>query len=78
MGKGLDIVKYYHEKSVIRNDIDPREATLDFNSNLVVGKFVDIERPTFLDKYQLINRRELGPWPTLEEKEPVPRKQAAR
>ena len=78
MGKGLDIVKYYHEKSVIRNDIDPKEATLDFNSNLVVGKFVDIERPTFLDKYQQISRRELGPWPTLEEKTPVSDKQAAR
>ncbi|UCD58201.1 MAG: 2-oxoacid:ferredoxin oxidoreductase subunit beta, partial [Candidatus Hydrogenedentota bacterium] len=77
MGKGLDIVKYYHEKSVIRNDIDPKEATLDFSKNLVVGKFVDIERPTFLDNYQLISRREVGPWPAKEEKAPVSEKQAA-
>jgi len=63
MGKGIDIVKYYHEKSVIRNDVDPKEATLDFNKNLVVGKFIDIERPTFLDNYQLVSRREAPAWP---------------
>jgi hypothetical protein len=29
---------------------------------------VDIERPTFLDNYQLINRREAPPWPSSGEK----------
>ncbi|GAB4342995.1 MAG: 2-oxoacid:ferredoxin oxidoreductase subunit beta [Candidatus Abyssubacteria bacterium] len=77
LGKSIDILRFYHEKSVIKNDIDPKEATLDFKKNLVVGKFVDIERPTFLDNYELINRRELGPWPALEEKAPAPEKQAA-
>ncbi len=72
MGKGLDIVKYYHEKSVIRNGIDPKDATLDFNKNLVMGKFVDIERPTFMDNYQLVKRGELAAWPAKEEKTPAP------
>jgi 2-oxoglutarate ferredoxin oxidoreductase subunit beta len=76
MGKGLDIVKYYHEKSVIRNNIDPKDATLDFNKDLVVGKFVDIDRPTFLDKYQMVSRREVGPWPAKEEKGSVAKKAA--
>ena len=39
-------------------------------------RFVDIERPTFLDNYELINRRELGDWPALEGKRPRPEKQA--
>jgi 2-oxoglutarate ferredoxin oxidoreductase subunit beta len=68
MGKGLDIVQYYHSQSVIRNNIDPSEATLDFNQNLVVGKFVDIDRPTFLDKYNQISRGEVEPWPTKEKR----------
>jgi 2-oxoglutarate ferredoxin oxidoreductase subunit beta len=76
MGKGLDIVKYYHERSVIRNDIDPKEATLDFSKNLVVGKFVDIERPTFIDNYQLVGRREAPPWPTGGDKPAGKRNQA--
>jgi hypothetical protein len=32
----------------------------------VVGKFVDIERPTFMDRYDQITRREVEPWPTKE------------
>ena len=72
----LDLIKFYHERSVIKNDIDPKDASLDFNKNLVVGKFVDIERPTFLDNYQLINRRELGDWPQSEQKVPRSEKEA--
>jgi 2-oxoglutarate ferredoxin oxidoreductase subunit beta len=68
LGKPLDMVKFYHDRSLIRNDIDPKEAVLDFNKNIIVGKFVDLERPTFLDNYQLVNRRELGDWPNLEAK----------
>ncbi len=78
MRNALDIVKFYHEHSVIRNDIDPKEATLDFSRNLVMGKFVDIERPTFLDNYSLINRRELGDWPNLEEKVAVTGKRISK
>ena len=76
MRSALDLLKFFHERSVIRNHIDPKEAVLDFNKHLVVGKFVDIERPTFLDNYQLINRRELGDWPALERQIPRPEKQA--
>jgi 2-oxoglutarate ferredoxin oxidoreductase subunit beta len=78
MGKGLDIVKYYHEKSVIRNGIDPQEATLDFDGKLVVGKFVDIERPTFLDNYQRVRDRDLDPWPAKEDKTATSEKKAAQ
>ena len=78
MGKGLDVLKYYHEQSVIRNGIDPKEATLDFNENLVVGKFVDIERPSFMDNYQLMARRELEPWPIREKMDAAPVKRASR
>ena len=68
MRTSLDLVRFYHERSVIKNDIDPKEATLDFNKNLVVGAFVDIERPTFMDNYRLIQSRELGDWPALEKR----------
>ncbi len=68
MRKSLDIIKFYHEHSVIRNNIDPKDAGLDFNDKLVVGKFIDTQRPTFSDMYGIINRRELGDWPKLEEK----------
>jgi 2-oxoglutarate/2-oxoacid ferredoxin oxidoreductase subunit beta len=72
MGDAVDLAKFFHERSVVRNDIDPKEAVLDFNQHLVVGKFVDIERPTFRDNYELIHRRELEAWPGLESKDPQP------
>ncbi|MGE5839169.1 MAG: thiamine pyrophosphate-dependent enzyme, partial [Deltaproteobacteria bacterium] len=75
IGGAIDLTKFFHERSVVRNHIDPREAVLDFNKHLVVGKFVDIERPTFTDNYELIHRRELGDWPALEGKGARPEKQ---
>ena len=63
MGSALDTLQFYHKRSVIRNDIDPKDATLDFSRHIVVGKFVDKERPTFADNYQLVCKNQLGQWP---------------
>jgi 2-oxoglutarate ferredoxin oxidoreductase subunit beta len=62
IGTALDTLKFYHERAVIRNDIDPKDAPVDFSSNIVVGKFVDMERPTFLDNYKLACAKEIAPW----------------
>jgi len=70
MGSALDTLKYYHEKSVIRNDIDPKDAALNFTGEIVVGKFVDIERPTFWDNYQALVQRQIAPWPQPDRKTP--------
>ncbi|HEY3446275.1 MAG TPA: 2-oxoacid:ferredoxin oxidoreductase subunit beta [Myxococcales bacterium] len=47
LGEGLDEMKHFKEKSVIKNGCDPKEAALDFRGQIVVGKFVDRERPTW-------------------------------
>ncbi|HEY8241151.1 MAG TPA: 2-oxoacid:ferredoxin oxidoreductase subunit beta [Kiritimatiellia bacterium] len=49
LGDGVDQVKYYKEKSVIKNGSDTKEATLSFQGGIVVGTFVNRERPTWLD-----------------------------
>jgi 2-oxoglutarate ferredoxin oxidoreductase subunit beta len=66
IGTALETLKFYHERSVIRNDIDPKEAPIDFGSNIVVGKFVDTERSTFMDNYQLSCKNLIGDWPDFE------------
>ncbi len=48
IGSGLDEMKFYKEKSVIRHNIEPSEAVIDIHDRIVVGKFVDIEKPTYL------------------------------
>ncbi|PIU54895.1 MAG: 2-oxoacid:ferredoxin oxidoreductase subunit beta [Chloroflexi bacterium CG07_land_8_20_14_0_80_51_10] len=46
---GMDQMNYYHDNSVIKHGLDPREADIDFNGSIIVGKFIDMERPTFSD-----------------------------
>ncbi len=62
MGTALEMLKFYQGRSVIRGDIDPKEASMDIDREIVVGKFVDIERPTFLDHYERLNRMNMPQW----------------
>ncbi|MGB5218218.1 MAG: thiamine pyrophosphate-dependent enzyme [Smithella sp.] len=62
MGSPLEILKFYHGRSVIRSDIDPKDAPMDIDKEIVVGKFVDIERPTFLDNYAKFNSLQIPQW----------------
>jgi 2-oxoglutarate ferredoxin oxidoreductase subunit beta len=49
LGDGLDQMVYFKESSEIRNGADTRTIPLEFQGKIVVGKFVDRERPTYLD-----------------------------
>jgi 2-oxoglutarate ferredoxin oxidoreductase subunit beta len=49
LGDGLDELKFYHDNTVIRHGADTRELDIGFRGKIVVGKFVDKERPTFLE-----------------------------
>ncbi len=60
---GLDQMKYYRENSVIRHGADPRDVGIDLNGKIIVGKFVDIERPTFSDLQEEILRKTSGDEP---------------
>jgi 2-oxoglutarate ferredoxin oxidoreductase subunit beta len=62
MGSALETLKFYHMRSVIRNDIDPKDAPVDLGGQIVVGRFVDEERPTFMDNYRMACNRQIGDW----------------
>jgi len=49
LGDGLDRIKYFQENSHIENGANTKDIGLAIDKKIVVGKFVDIERPTFLD-----------------------------
>ena len=49
LGDGLDMIKFYQENSRIENGANTKEIPLEFGKEIVVGKFVDKEKPTFLD-----------------------------
>src|SRR5919198_6341732 len=46
LGEGLDEMKFYRDNSVIKHGADTREVALDYRKDILVGKFVDRERPT--------------------------------
>lgn len=49
LGDGLDQMIYYKEKSEIKHEADTKTVSLEFQGKITVGKFVDIERPSYLD-----------------------------
>jgi 2-oxoglutarate ferredoxin oxidoreductase subunit beta len=47
LGTGLDLLKFYHDNSIIKHGADPKEADIGMTNKLICGKFLDEERPTF-------------------------------
>jgi 2-oxoglutarate ferredoxin oxidoreductase subunit beta len=47
LGEGLDTMKYYKEKSKIRNGAPTSEVGAGMRGEIIVGKFVDRERPDY-------------------------------
>lgn len=48
---GIDSLKIYQERTIIRNDAQPWELDIDFERGIVLGKFIQTERPTCTDRY---------------------------
>ena len=49
LGDGLNLLKYYYDNSEIIHGADTRTVDIDYQGKLVVGKFVDKEKPDFLE-----------------------------
>jgi len=69
-GTGLDTLKSYQQNAVIQHGADPSKVAIEKDGKIIVGKFVDIERPTFLDlvKERLGDKFKM-PWEKLEREE---------
>lgn len=44
---GLDQMRYYRENSVIQHGAEPKDVGIGLTGKIIVGKFIDIKRPTF-------------------------------
>lgn len=59
LGDGLDMMKFYHDNTEIRHNEDTKNLDIGFQTKIVVGKFVDRERPTYTDSYnKWLNEKE--------------------
>src|SRR3989304_5375705 len=60
LGDSLEAMRFYKQKSVIKNGANTKDVDLSFQGEIIVGKFVDIERPTLLQTMEQQLRRTLG------------------
>jgi 2-oxoglutarate ferredoxin oxidoreductase subunit beta len=61
LGDGLEMMQFYKENSVIKNGADTREVGLDFKGTITCGKFIDREKPSFLEMYNTKMAERFGP-----------------
>jgi len=59
-GDGLDRLRWYCDNSDIRNDAKTKDVDIRLNERIIVGKFVDTERPTYLDSMNAHYHKRLG------------------
>jgi len=60
LGDGLDTMVYYKAKSKVRNGAPTHEVSLQTRGEIIVGKFVDRERPEWRDLMLAQMRSQLG------------------
>ena len=63
LGSALEMIKLYKENSVIRDDVHPDETVIQEGKKMVLGKFVDMQRPTFLESLTEVSRHKGTVWP---------------
>ncbi|RJP84577.1 MAG: 2-oxoacid:ferredoxin oxidoreductase subunit beta [Desulfobacteraceae bacterium] len=44
--KTMDMVRQFHNNTIIKNHANPSELDIDFQKGVVLGKFMDIDKPT--------------------------------
>ena len=52
LGDGVDMLKFYKEKSVIQNGANTAAVGLGYQSEIIVGEFVERQRPSLKEEYE--------------------------
>ncbi len=60
LGDSLDTMRYYKQKSVIKNGASTKDVEIALGGEIICGKFVDIDRPTLLDAMKTQLTKSLG------------------
>ena len=60
LGTGLNLMQFYHDNAIIKHGTDTREVDIDYQKQIIIGKFVNKEKPTFLEKRDSFLKEKLG------------------
>jgi len=50
--KSLQTLRDYHEKTIVKNGANPADLEVDFDKGVVLGKLIDIDKPTADEIYR--------------------------
>jgi 2-oxoglutarate/2-oxoacid ferredoxin oxidoreductase subunit beta len=54
--KALDALRKYKENTIVKNGANPAEADIDFDKGVLLGKFIEIDKPTCDENYRKMYR----------------------
>jgi 2-oxoglutarate ferredoxin oxidoreductase subunit beta len=60
LGSGLDLMREFKRASDIRHGASPQDVAIDFKGRFILGKFVDIDKPTLQDTIDQSMKQTLG------------------
>lgn len=60
LGDGVDTLQHYQDNSILKHGADTRETAIDFQGKMLVGKFVEKQKPTYLDAATKVNAKFIG------------------
>ncbi len=52
LGTGTELMKFYHDHCEIKHDADLQTLELGYQDKIICGKFVDEDKPSFLDELE--------------------------
>lgn len=55
-----ELLQFYYDNSIEKNNEDPRNVAITSDDKIIVGKFTNKERPTFIDSYNIQHSKMLG------------------
>jgi 2-oxoglutarate ferredoxin oxidoreductase subunit beta len=60
LGGGLDLMRFYHDDAEVRHGASTGDVDIAYQQRIICGRFVDEERPTFLEMMHAHYRQVLG------------------
>ncbi len=60
LGDGLDLMKFYHDSAIINHNANTRDVDIAYQKNIIVGRFVNKDKPTFNQNRNEFLKRKLG------------------
>ncbi len=49
LGDGVDALQFYQENAVLKHGADTRDLAIDFQEKIIIGKFVEKDKPTYIE-----------------------------